>query len=234
MQKVIDDFEKRVKEVDTYFRNLKHLSTPGALLTLPQSLSVNIDAEFLEMIKSNWLLILYNLIEFAIREGILEIYSKIEKDGFCYETLRPEIRDIWIKSHYRKIFNPKSNWNTAQKEAALMLENVANHTIIQLGEEAIPLSGNLDAKEIRRICELHKISYAVAPAAKGGYQFLAVKSKRNELSHGNISFLECGQELTLDDLEEIKNEVIIFIRCILNNMKDYADNKQYAFSPHSS
>jgi len=231
MQKVIDDFEKRVQEVDKYFRYLKHLSTPGALLTLPQSISVKIEAEFLDMMKANSLLILYNLIEFAIRQGILEIYSKIEQDGSCYETLRREIREIWIKSHYRKVFNPESNWNTAQKEAALMVEKVANKSLIQLGEEAVPLSGNLDAKEIRRICELHKISYAVAPGAKGGYQLLAVKTKRNELSHGNISFPECGQELTLDDLEEVKNEVIIFIRCIINNMKDYVDNKQYAFSP---
>jgi len=76
MQKVIDEFEKRVPEVDKYFLYLKYLSTPGALLTLPQSPSVNIDAEFLDMMKSNCLLILYNLIEFAIRSGILEIYSK--------------------------------------------------------------------------------------------------------------------------------------------------------------
>jgi len=41
MQKVIEDFEKRVLEVDNYFRYLKHLCTPGALLTLPQSPSVN-------------------------------------------------------------------------------------------------------------------------------------------------------------------------------------------------
>ncbi|KHD06767.1 hypothetical protein PN36_26355 [Candidatus Thiomargarita nelsonii] len=234
MQKVIEDFEKRVLEVDKYFMYLKHLSTPGALLTLPQSISVKLDADFLEMIKANSLLILYNLIEFAIRQGILEIYHQIKQEGFCYEKLRPEIREIWIKSHYRKVFNPESNWNTAQKEASIMVDDVANKTIIQLGEKAIPLSGNLDAKEIRRICELHKISYAVAPGAKGGSQLLAVKTKRNELSHGNISFLECGHELTLDDLEEIKNEVIIFIRCILNNMKDYVDNKQYALSPPSS
>jgi hypothetical protein len=49
MQKVIDDFDIRVQEVDKYFLYLKHLSTPGALLTLPQSLSVNIDAEFLNI-----------------------------------------------------------------------------------------------------------------------------------------------------------------------------------------
>lgn len=233
MQKVIDDFEKRVPEVDNYFRYLKHLSTPGALLTLPQSISVNIDAEFLDMMKANCLLVLYNLIEFAIRQGILEIYHQIEQNGYCYETLRPEIREIWIKSHYRKVFNPESNWNTAQKEAALMVEKIANKTIIQLGEEAIPLSGNLDAKEIRRICELHKISYAVTPDAKGGFHLLTVKNQRNVLSHGNIAFSDCGHKFTAQRLEEIKNEVIIFLHCILNNMKDYVDNKQYAFSPPS-
>ncbi|MDM8561128.1 MAE_28990/MAE_18760 family HEPN-like nuclease, partial [Candidatus Parabeggiatoa sp. HSG14] len=125
-------------------------------------------------------------------------------------------------------------WNTAQKEAASMVEKVANKTVIQLGKEAIPLSGNLDAKEIRRICELHKISYAVTPDAKGGFHLLTVKNQRNVLSHGNIAFTDCGHKFTIQRLEEIKNEVIIFIRCILNNMKDYANNKQYAFSPLSS
>ena len=106
MQKVIEDFEKRVQEVEKYFLYLKHLSMQGALLTLPQSISVNIDADFLKIMKANCLLILYNLIEFAIRKGILEIYYQIEQDGSSYETLRPEIRQIWIKSHYRKVFNP--------------------------------------------------------------------------------------------------------------------------------
>ncbi len=64
-----------------------------------------------------------------------------------------------------------------------MVENVANKTIIQLGEEAIPLSGNLDAKEIIKICELHKISYVVAAGAKGGVNLLTVKNQRNVLSH---------------------------------------------------
>ncbi len=233
MQKVIDDFEKRVQEVDKYFLYLKHLSTSGALLSLPQPLSVNMDAEFLDIMKANSFLILYNLIEFSIRKGFLEIYYQIEQNGYSYETLRQEIRDIWIKYHYKKVFNPEANWNTAQKEAALIAKEITNNSIIQLGEKAIPISGNLDAKEIRRVCELHKISYAVSPSAKGGSQLLTVKTKRNELSHRNISFPDCGQEFTLDDLEEIKNEVIIFIRSILNNMKDYVDNKQYAYSSPS-
>jgi hypothetical protein len=190
MQKVIEDFEKRVLEVDNYFLYLKHLSTPGALLTLPQSISVNIDTDFLEMIKANCLLILYNLIEFAIRKGILEIYHQIEQEGYCYETLRQEIRQIWIKSHYRKVFNPESNWNTAQKEAAFMVENVANNTIIQLGEEAIPLSGNLDAKEIRRICELHKIKFIMRllPVPKAVLNFWQLRLKEMSCRTGIYHF----------------------------------------------
>ena len=79
MQKVIDDFEKRVPAVDNYFRYLKHRRKPGALLTLPQSLPVlkkinpsNPERSCTYFCQST------------------EIYHQIEPDGSCYE--------IWLRT----------------------------------------------------------------------------------------------------------------------------------------
>ena len=54
-----------------------------------------------------------------------------------------------------------------------------------------------------------------------------VKSKRNSLAHGDESFSHCARDLTVSDLESIKDTVLLFIREILDGMDLYFDEKQY-------
>ena len=54
-----------------------------------------------------------------------------------------------------------------------------------------------------------------------------VKSKRNSLAHGDESFSQCARDLTVSDLENIKDTVLLFISEILAGMDLYYDEKQY-------
>jgi len=54
-----------------------------------------------------------------------------------------------------------------------------------------------------------------------------VKNKRNNLAHGDESFGNCTRDMTLTDLEHIKDEVCNFIKNILDGMKNCHDGKQY-------
>ena len=54
-----------------------------------------------------------------------------------------------------------------------------------------------------------------------------VKRERNSLAHGDVSFSDCARDLTIGDLEDIKNEVIQFLNDILDGMKDYYEQKLY-------
>ena len=58
-----------------------------------------------------------------------------------------------------------------------------------------------------------------------------VKKKRNSLAHGDESFSRCARDLTLVDLEEIKDTVLLFISEILTGMDKYYDEKQYLRQP---
>lgn len=54
-----------------------------------------------------------------------------------------------------------------------------------------------------------------------------LKKKRNSLAHGDESFSRCARDLTLTDLETIKDTVIQFIQEILTGMEKYCDEKQF-------
>jgi hypothetical protein len=89
---------------------------------------------------------------------------------------------------------------------------------------AIKCGGNLDARNIKKLCDKHKIRYRVSD--DNGY-LSKVKAKRNSLAHGDVSFVDCARDMSLQDLKNIKDGVEQFIIKILGSMKDYYDNRYY-------
>jgi hypothetical protein len=50
---------------------------------------------------------------------------------------------------------------------------------------------------------------------------------RNDLAHGNKSFAEVGQKVSIEDLLKVKEEVIEYLQQILQNIQDYLDKQEY-------
>ncbi len=96
-----------------------------------------------------------------------------------------------------------------------------------MDRKATDISGNLDADKIRQICSEHGITYTIESECRGGLVLEDVKNKRNQLAHGTTSFAECGRYYSIEDLEKIKKETIIFLNSILKGMKKYYDDKTF-------
>lgn len=62
---------------------------------------------------------------------------------------------------------------------------------------------------------------------KDGQNLLLVRETRNDLAHGIKSFEEVGRDKTIDELLEIKEEVVEYLGQILENIQDYLDKKEY-------
>jgi hypothetical protein len=99
--------------------------------------------------------------------------------------------------------------------------------IIELNREALPVSGNLDADEIRKVCNGHGIGFLPDSICKGGARLNDVKTKRNLLAHGTLSFSECGREYSLKDLMDIKEQTYGFLTGLLDGMQKYYDEDGY-------
>ena len=73
MVTVLTDFEKRVTEIDLFFKHLENLEEDGALLYFPNRTKRKIQAhnnELVKVFKANVFLLLYNLAESSIKQSL--------------------------------------------------------------------------------------------------------------------------------------------------------------------
>jgi hypothetical protein len=54
-----------------------------------------------------------------------------------------------------------------------------------------------------------------------------VKYLRNKLAHGEISFSECGQGVTVVELREIKNRTASYLREVVEAFQAYIDSHKF-------
>ena len=86
----------------------------------------------------------------------------------------------------------------------------------------------MDARLIKEIAEKYGFSYQTDFAkTKNGQNLVVIKSNRNDLAHGIKSFEEVGRDKTIEELLKIKEEVVEYLRQILENIRDYLDNEEY-------
>jgi hypothetical protein len=222
MKDIINLFAERVEEIDYFFSILKDIYA-----TKETGNTFYNDDRFLVILKSNTLLMIYNLVESTIMGGILEIYGVVEREGYCYQDIREEIQRIWFEYKFNEVYQKNTHHYAYQQKAKDIVDSIINSDVIKLDRRAIGNAGNLDFKIIRSICKNHGIKFSLSSEAKGGNKLYTVKNKRNNLAHGSQSFSECGGEYTLNDLNEIKNQTYIFLSDILSSMEDYYNNKLY-------
>ena len=209
MQATIDTFDERTSEITLYYDALTSLYEGKAEDDENKKF---FDDDFLKILKSNALLMIYNLVESTIMGGILEIYDELCQRGVSSQ-----------------VYDKKAHFNSYREKAIEIINAILSEDTIIMDRKATDISGNLDAEKIRQVCNEHGIVYQVDPGCRGGFVLTDVKEKRNNLAHGTISFVECGRNYSIEDLEKIKNETILFLQGILSGMEDYYNNQRYLY-----
>lgn len=179
---------------------------------------------FFRIMKSNFLLMLYNLVEATFTTGMLEIYDQLNREKCSYEAVIDEIQNIWRNYKIKEIYKPESGLTTYTKRVRNIVLDITQNAPLALTKGMLGINGNLNAKQIKDICDRHRIRYQVTDDHQRLEQ---VKKKRNSLAHGDESFSRCARDLTLTDLKTIKDTVIQFIQEILSGMEKYCDEKQF-------
>ena len=226
MKIILKKFKERVIEVNLYFKFLSSvLSEDIHLHSASTGIGQPVDVEVQKILKANFFLILYNLIEAIIRESIQEIYDSMARDKLSYKLTRPEIQKIMISNKCKQIRESSStNFVIAIEK---LLADAIDDAIVKLEADSIPISGSLDAQKIREIAKIFGFSETTKKAKRGGADLLIVKTQRNSLAHGVSTFSDCGRNYNINELERIKDDVIFFLEDILKNINAYIDAKEY-------
>ena len=221
---IIADFNTRVEEINSYFKLLDSIINHEAKLYYPRNGKKKlrtIDDELIKVLKANCFLLIYNLIESSIKLSIAEIYDSISKKKNKYSDVKEEIQKLWISEKYKNFDGKKTDF---------IFDTINNITddIIEINFKAEKvISGNIDSRKIIEFSTALGFSKVTHYKAKNGGKLYQVKTQRNNLAHGNTSFSDCGRQYTYEDLREIKQQVIVYLRGILSNIQLYLDTEQY-------
>lgn len=212
-------FEDRKSEIEFYYSVMVDIDDE----TKPTINTID-NQRFFRIMKSNFLLMLYNLVEATFTTGMLEIYDELKADNCAYETVIDEIQNIWRDYKVKEIYKAESGLSTYTNRVQKIVVDITQNTPLTLTKGMLGINGNLNAKEIKDICDRHRIRYRVTDDQ---LVLEKVKKKRNSLAHGDESFSRCARDLTLSDLETIKDKVLLFISEIITGMDAYYEGKQY-------
>lgn len=216
----LDDFDERAKDVSDYLCFLRDLEQGEILLSKDGAIS-KIDPELDKSLKATGFLLLYNLVESTMRNAIQSIFDEMSKKAVSFDQLKIEIKKIILQNVKKNVQECGVNDFVEQ------IENIVKD-IIQSGFNRDDLfSGNVDAKEIKNIAKKYGFSSKTDITTRDGIDLLSIKKNRNDLAHGVMSFKEVGQNTSAENLVEISERVIKYLRQILENIDEYLVKQEY-------
>ncbi len=231
---VLTDFDERVAEVDLYLQLLKALDNEEIVIAAgagPQVLPPGTPPEDCgRMLKGAAYLVLYNLVEAFVRRGFQTVFDVIRGESLCGADLTEHFRRQWMSQRYRRIQAIDGSPRQYMDIADEIIQHMLERKTASMGHRSLPISGNIDADAIRDVFGLHGVDATTPPETRGGDSLKLVKAKRNALAHGDESFVECGRHVTVKDLVEAKDEVVLYVRSILGNLQLFTETKGYKAS----
>ena len=182
------------------------------------------DRLFFRIMKSNFLLMLYNIVEATVSTGMLEVYEHLKNDECTYSSLITALQNIWRDYKVKEVYDSSYELKAYTKRVETIVNNIIDETPLIFNKNMLNINGNLNAKRIKSICDKHCIRYTVID---DDMKLENIRKKRNSLAHGDESFSNCARDITVSDLENIKDTVFSFLNGIIEGMKNYCDEKQY-------
>lgn len=238
MELVRTTFNERVDEINTYRSFLIFMD--GGVSSGTTSLIMNETTHSLtpmlqKTIYANVYLHLYNLLESTITLIIKSVEEKISGDVRSHgiNILNNKVRLLWIRymAGTHDILVPETRLEKAINLCNFFIDNIPFELTIPKGG-----GGNWDNENIRNLANRMGLRLTIPRAIntaikrpikdnKGVIQLITYT--RNKLAHGDISFSECGGELTLASINELIDITINYLEAVINCFEDFLDKELY-------
>ena len=236
MSALVDGFQERLSEVETYLEFLSMLELraqhgPPKL----EGAEHPISAKQQRILYSSVYLQLYNLVE-STMSRCLDAVTEAAKEGSRWmpNDLCQSLRREWVRGMAR---THEELTPDHRLESALRL---CDHLVGALPVAEFTLDkgggGNWDDQAIeaisRRLGFQLVVSAPVYSAVKQRFQddlgpLALVKQLRNRLAHGSISFSECAENVTVARLIDLKDKTVAYLREVVGCFTRYLDSFEY-------
>lgn len=226
-------FEERLREIEAYLDLLTELER--AVQDGPPKLGGEaVTAQQQRMLYSSVYLHLYNLVESTATRCVEAVFEAIRNHGIQPKGLTQELRREWVKSVARTHIDLTDKKRL--KAALYMCDFIVQMLPISDFKVSTGGGGNWDDKVIEKTAKRLGITMEVPPAASRGVKdrrwddkgaMAHVRTLRNQLAHGNISFAECGQNITVSELRDIKERTATYLREIIGRFGAFIEAQEF-------
>lgn len=229
-------FRERFEEVQEYLLFLGTVEE-AARMGPPkfQGLKVSLTTTQQKILYSSLYLQLYNLVEATVSRCLDEVANAAAAESAWKPAeLNESMRQEWV----RGIAKTHSELNAENRLTTAV--SLCEHLVqdLPISEFAIEKGGggNWDDESIYKIgkrvgCPLRfkaQTIAAVKPKVKGDVGALKlVKTRRNGLAHGSLSFVECADGISVNDLVELTDVVGNYLQETMNCFAAYIDGFEF-------
>jgi ABC-type microcin C transport system permease subunit YejB len=131
------------------------------------------------------------------------------------------LKKIWVEQSTDTLKEGNFKPDTLRDSLLKITESILIKETISLSKDKLDFSGNIDAQKIREIATKYGFD-----TPSNGRNLVTIKNKRNHLSHGEFTFSEIGRDFTVGELENFKNETLVFLSDVINKIEKFIVQKQ--------
>jgi hypothetical protein len=230
--KLSQTFEERLQEIETYLDLLEALERQ--VQTGPPVIGgATITAQQQKILYSCVFLQLYNLIEATITWCVTAVCDAASDQGrWKPGDLASKLRREWVRATARTHIelNEENRLDCAVELCELLIQSRP------IADFAVARRGNWDDQEIQAItnrigCDL-RISTDVLSGVKRHIRdekgaLALIRDLRNRLGHGSLSFSECGENVTVPDLRDLKQRTALYLREVVAGFRAYIEGYEF-------
>ncbi len=222
-----EEYNQRKSEINDFFILISHISQSNAALFMGENDTVRISTLQKTSLKATCILLLYNLVEATVTTALNRIHHHIIASNKCYTDFSDEIKSLVLSYYYKAVNENRNNDLNTVNFLREFISISHNESFVSVSYENMVkfyslYSGNLDAKKIKQTLQKYGII-----CDKKTSELQLIKNNRNKLAHGEISFCECGRDLSFEQLVVLKDKTYEFLEEVVGEIKDYVSNQQY-------
>lgn len=232
MKTFIAEFQERSKDVLEYLNLLKFMDSVATNKRKPiesESYQGNMisylpNRDCQKILRANFYLILYNLVESTLNTVISVVKDTINDERVPLNKLVTRLILLHISGLYKDV----TSQNRILEISKDFYQKTVNNENVLLEKLGFNTSGNVDYNYFQRVVgaigcrgkltiEENRVKDAME----------RTKDHRNKLAHGNWSFSVAGSMLTLSQIEEDYQCIYDYLNQSLYNLESFLDNKKY-------
>lgn len=227
-------FESSLEDVKRYYELIEFLDSVDAsqkdnLLSInreSKSINYQLKVEMQQILRANFYLVLYNLIESTQQGIITALKDSITDEGVHVTKLHNKIHTLYFSGLFKDVI---SDDRKARLALDLMKEASNVKSKVQVDKIVFDkVSGNLDYDNFRSILSqigcVGRLTVVEADLADAMERTVKL---RNKLAHGNDSFSRIGSTLLIQDIKKDYDIITEYLSTSLKYFEEYINKKVY-------